>query len=94
MVYRTMQGKVIDLEKLMRQNELTPAVGNMRVNARGDVLGSAGEIVKKREDVVAEYYSDNPNAKPKRSHQQEKPKAKVEEPPKPEPKTKRKDIEE
>jgi len=67
MVYRTMQGRVIDLEKLMRQNELTPAVGNMKVNARGDEIGTNGKILKKREDIVAEYYADNPNAKPRRT---------------------------
>lgn len=64
MGYRTMQGKEIDLEKLMRQNELIPAVGNMKVNARGDELGPGGKIVRKREDVVAEYYENNPNAVP------------------------------
>jgi hypothetical protein len=57
-----MQGREVDMEKLMRQNELMPAVGNMRVNARGDELGPGGKIVKKREDVVAEYYEHNPNA--------------------------------
>ena len=62
MVYRTMLGREVDMEKLMRQNELMPAVGNMRVNARGDELGPGGKIVKKREDVVAEYYEHNPNA--------------------------------
>lgn len=61
MVYRTMQGREIDLEKLMRQNELTTAVGNMKVNARGDQLGRGGKIVKKREEIVAEYYENNPN---------------------------------
>jgi hypothetical protein len=62
MGYRTMQGKEIDMEKLMRQHELMPAIGNMKVNARGDELGPGGKIVKKREEVVAEYYEDNPNA--------------------------------
>jgi hypothetical protein len=56
-----MQGREIDLEKLMRQNELTTAVGNMKVNARGDQLGRGGKIVKKREEIVAEYYENNPN---------------------------------
>jgi hypothetical protein len=51
-----MQGREIDLDKLMSANELTPAVGNMKVNARGDQLGSGGEIVRKREEVVADYY--------------------------------------
>jgi hypothetical protein len=51
-----MQGRIIDMEKLMRQNELMPAVGNVRVNARGDELGPGGKIVKRREDIVNEYY--------------------------------------
>lgn len=67
MVHRTMQGKEIDMEKLMRQNELMPAVGNMRVNARGDELGSGGRIMRKREDIVADYYEQNPNAVLKQS---------------------------
>lgn len=62
MVYRSMKGKEVDIEKLMRQNELMPAIGNMNVNARGDELGPGGVIVRRREDVVAEYYSTNPNA--------------------------------
>lgn len=66
MVYRTAQGREIDLEKLMKQNELMPAIGNMKVNARGDELGPGGKIVRKREEIVAEYYDTNPNASPKR----------------------------
>jgi hypothetical protein len=54
-----MQGRMVDMDKLMQQNELTPAVGNMRVNARGDELGQGGRIVRKREDVVAEYYNES-----------------------------------
>jgi hypothetical protein len=64
--YRTMRGRELDMDKLMTQNELMPAIGNARVNARGDELGPGGRIVKKREDVVAEYYEDNPNAIPER----------------------------
>ena len=40
--YRSMQGRQIDMEKLRAQNELMPAVGNMKVNARGDELGPGG----------------------------------------------------
>jgi len=58
-VYKTMQGKEVDLEKLRKKNELTLAVGNVRVNARGDELGPGGKIIKKREEVVKEYYSDH-----------------------------------
>jgi hypothetical protein len=54
-----MQGREIDLEKLISQNELTPAIGNTRVNARGDELGPGGKIIRRREDIVNEYYEPN-----------------------------------
>ena len=57
--YRTMQGKAIDMDLLRQRNELTPAVGNVRVNARGDELGPGGKIIKKREEVLRDYYEDN-----------------------------------
>ena len=41
-----MQGREIDMEKLMQKNELTQAVGNAKVNARGDKLGPGGKIIK------------------------------------------------
>ena len=53
-VYRTMQGKEIDMAKLLNQNETTIAVGNMRVNARGDRIGHGGKIIQTREEVLAE----------------------------------------
>jgi hypothetical protein len=59
-----MNGQMIDIDKLASQNELTPAIGNMKVNARGDELGVGGKIIRKREDVVAAYYEDNPAAQP------------------------------
>ena len=62
-IYRSMQGRQVDMDKLMSQNELMPAVGNVSVNARGDELGPGGKIIRKREDVIAEYYEDNPRAK-------------------------------
>ena len=55
--YRSMQGRVVDLDMLIKRNELTPAVGNARVNARGDELGPGGKIIRKREEVVQDYYS-------------------------------------
>jgi hypothetical protein len=62
MPHKTMQGREIDMEKLARLHELTPAVGNAKVNARGDQLGPGGKIIKKREEVLAEYYETNPKA--------------------------------
>lgn len=59
--YRTMQGKEIDLDKLRIKNETTLAVGNARMNARGDELGPGGKIIRKREETTVEYHTDNTN---------------------------------
>ena len=66
-VYKTMKGKTIDLELLRQKNEMTPAVGNARVNARGDELGPGGKIIRKKEDVLRDYYADNPATLPDES---------------------------
>lgn len=60
--YKSMRGKIVDMDLLRKKNELTPAVGNARVNARGDELGPGGKIVRKREDIIREYYNNNPSA--------------------------------
>ena len=61
-VYTSMQGKQIDMEKLQMSNELLPAIGNMKVNARGDELGAGGKIVRTREQILQDYYKNNPRA--------------------------------
>ena len=55
-MYRTMQGRMVDIEKLRAANEGVQAVGNMNVNARGDVLGAGGNIVKSKAQVMKKYY--------------------------------------
>ena len=57
--YRTMQGKEIDLDKLRIRNETVLAVGNARLNARGDELGPGGRVDRKREDSSTEYHTDS-----------------------------------
>ena len=42
---RTNKGVVIDMEVLLVQNSDESAMGNMRVNAKGDVIGKNGEII-------------------------------------------------
>ena len=56
-VYRTAQGKTVDLGALLLQNENTRAVGNMRVNARGDVLDSNNRSVASRNQQVNRQYN-------------------------------------
>lgn len=60
--YTSMRGKEVDLEKLSLRHELTPAVGNIRVNARGDELGPGGKITRTREQILEDYYKNNPRA--------------------------------
>ena len=55
-MYRTMQGRMVDIEKLRAANESVRAIGNMNVNARGDVLGPGGRIIKAKEQIMREYY--------------------------------------
>jgi len=62
--YQTFQGKKIDMDTLRQRNELTPAVGNARVNARGDELGPGGKIIKNRDEVIRDYYEEHPQAAP------------------------------
>ena len=52
----SMRGKNVDMDLLRKRNELTPAVGNARVNARGDELGPGGQIIRKADDKVREHY--------------------------------------
>lgn len=58
-VYKSMQGKTIDMDLLRQRNELTQAVGNAKVNARGDELGPGGKIVRKKEEVLRDYYNNS-----------------------------------
>ena len=55
-LYRTMQGRMVDIEKLRSANENVQSVGNMNVNARGDVLGRGGIVVTPKETVIKKYY--------------------------------------
>jgi hypothetical protein len=47
-VYKTAQGKIVDLGALLLQNENVRAVGNMNVNARGDVIDGANRIIDQK----------------------------------------------
>lgn len=45
-IYKTAQGKTVDLGTIMLQNEQVRAVGNMNVNARGDRLDSNNNVIE------------------------------------------------
>lgn len=62
-IYKSANGKNIDLDLLISRNELTPAVGNAKVNARGDELGPGGKIIRKKEDILKDYYEKSTGVK-------------------------------
>jgi len=57
-VYRTARGTNLDLGALQLQHEKTAAIGNMRVNARGDEITPDGRVITNRQDSVNEKYYD------------------------------------
>ncbi len=58
-IYRTSLGQEIDMDKLRLQNEEAIAIGNMKVNARGDELGPGGAVVGTKKKAMADYYNLN-----------------------------------
>jgi hypothetical protein len=58
-VYTTANGKKINLDSLISQNDDTIAVGNMKVNARGDQLGPGGKVETNKNQVMQDYYKLN-----------------------------------
>ena len=55
--YRSAQGKMVDMNALIANNETVPSIGNMAVNARGDEILSDGTIIKTREELMKEYHN-------------------------------------
>jgi hypothetical protein len=53
---RSANGKMVDIDGLRLMNERTIAVGNMKVNARGDQLGQGGQIVQTRNQAMNQQY--------------------------------------
>lgn len=51
-IYKTAQGKSIDLGTIILKNEHVRAVGNMNVNARGDVLDQANNVIETKPQLV------------------------------------------
>ena len=51
-VYKTAQGKTVDLGTIMLKNEHVRAVGNMNVNARGDKLDGNNRVVETKPQQI------------------------------------------
>jgi hypothetical protein len=53
----TANGNAIDMEALRLKNEKSVAVGNMKVNARGDEISpTTGEVTRTRNQRMTDYY--------------------------------------
>lgn len=68
--HRSAQGKMVDMAALAARNERTRAVGNMKVNARGDTIDAAGKIIIPVTQKVGEKYQKtvgNRSAQPRHS---------------------------
>lgn len=55
--YRTALGKTVDMSVLAAKNEKVRAVGNMKVNARGDTIDSYGKVVVPATQKVGDSYA-------------------------------------
>lgn len=56
-VYKSAQGRPIDMTQLASKHEKVRAIGNMNVNARGDVIDSNNKITKDNTKRVKNTYS-------------------------------------
>ena len=79
-LHRSARGKMIDMNRLATQNELTLAVSNVKINARGDEIGPGGQIIRKNNEteiissgVPAEQHVPRVIAAPAAVIQKEKP---------------------
>lgn len=61
-LYTSVRGKEVDMEKLQLRHETVPAVGNAKMNARGDEIGAGGQVIRTREQILQDYYKANPRA--------------------------------
>ena len=55
-VYKTAQGQLIDIGAIILQNETVRAVGNMNVNARGDLLDANNRVIDQKNQQVSRQH--------------------------------------
>lgn len=60
-VYNSANGKKVDMGALRLKNEKVRAVGNMRVNARGDIIDDNNEVIRTRNEQVDTQYKKQTN---------------------------------
>ena len=60
-IYNSANGKKVDMGALRLKNEKVRAVGNMRVNARGDIIDDNNEVIRTRNEQVDTQYKKQTN---------------------------------
>jgi hypothetical protein len=55
-IYKSAQGKAVDMGRLQLQNEGVRAVGNMKVNARGDMIDDMNRVISSKTEQVNKQY--------------------------------------
>lgn len=55
-VYRSANGKTVDMGALRLKNERVRAVGNMKVNARGDEIDDLNRVITTKNEAVNRQY--------------------------------------
>lgn len=60
-IYKTAKGKPVDIGSLRLQNENVRAVGNMKVNARGDRVDAKGTVIDSRDRQLQRNIQRNSN---------------------------------
>lgn len=54
--YKTSSGRMVDVDSIRIQQEQSIAVGNMKVNAKGDVIGKNGEVIETAHERTVAYH--------------------------------------
>ncbi|NJO62371.1 MAG: hypothetical protein HC836_30350 [Richelia sp. RM2_1_2] len=63
-IIKTTRGVMLDMNRLSRANESEIAItgGGLSMNARGDLLGAGGKVVRTREEFERAYNIENERA--------------------------------
>jgi hypothetical protein len=56
-LYKSANGKMVDMGALRQKNERVRAVGNMKVNARGDQVDDENRVVASRNQQINNQYN-------------------------------------
>ena len=56
-IYKSARGKTVDMGALRLKNEKERAVGNMKVNARGDMIDDMNRVISTKAEQVNKQYN-------------------------------------